>query len=78
MEQLSKAQLRRQRIDKRNAAIKIYYQQLSQARIGQARKYSEDAMIVMIADKFFLAEKTVEDILCNRTQYKNVTNNSTK
>jgi hypothetical protein len=70
MEQLSKSDKRMERIKRRNEAIKLEYEKLSAIRVGLARKYSDDAMFVIIADKFFLSEKTVEDILCNRTTYQ--------
>lgn len=70
MEQLSKSERRMQRIQRRNEAIRDEYEKLSSMRVGRARKYSDDAMFIMIADKFYLSEKTVEDILCNRTTYQ--------
>lgn len=70
MEQLSKAERRMQRIMKRNELIKAMYDRLSKERVGKVRKYSNEAMIVLIADKFFLSEKTVDNIICNRISYK--------
>ncbi len=70
MEQLNKKEKRRQRILKRNDLIKDMYQRLSSQRIGNVRKFSEEAINSMIADKFFLSEKTIDNIICNRINYK--------
>ncbi len=76
MEQLNKSKERRQRLDKRNNHIKEVYTNLSSKRIGKARKYSEEAIIVMISAKFYLSEGTVENILYNRIKYKTQDNDT--
>lgn len=53
------------------------YQRLSSQRIGTARKFSEEAIALMIADKFFLSEKTIDNIICNRVNYKQDKNEET-
>lgn len=70
MEQLNKGSNRRQRLEQRNKRIKEVYASLSSKRIGKARKFSEEAIIVMISEKFYLSEGTVENILYNRIKYK--------
>lgn len=70
MEQLEKHANRLKRLSARNKAIKSEYTKLSDKRIKGIKVYSEEIMIYKIAEKFFLAEKTVEDIIYNRVAYE--------
>lgn len=70
MEQLTAAERRRQRIDSRNKAVRDEYTKLSSKKIKNVKVYSEEIMILKISEKFFLAEKTVEDIIYNRLAYE--------
>jgi hypothetical protein len=70
MEQLNKKERRRSRIDMRNQAIRDEYTKLCSKKIKNVKVYSEEIMILKISEKFFLAEKTIEDIIYNRLAYE--------
>lgn len=71
MEQLSKAEVRRLRLINRNKAVRKEYERLSLQKYKTVKLFTEEAKISKIADKFFLSEKTVEDIIFNRLKYEN-------
>jgi len=66
MEQLNKYDKRRARLQKRNTAVKEEYEKLSEKKFKGIRLFTEEVKITKIADKFFLSEKTIEDIVYNR------------
>ncbi|MBL7954421.1 MAG: hypothetical protein JNJ91_05245 [Flavobacteriales bacterium] len=48
---------------RRNAEIVKEYDRLRSIRVGRARKYTPDYCITQLAEKFFLSERTIEDIV---------------
>lgn len=71
MEQLNQHQKRRQRLENRNKAVKKEYNKLSEQKYKGIRLFTEEVKIHKLADKFFLSEKTIEDIVYNRLKYGN-------
>ncbi len=49
--------------DKRNAAIRKEYDRLREVREGRSRKYTADYIVTMLSERFFLSERTIEDIV---------------
>jgi hypothetical protein len=71
MEQLNQHQKRRQRLENRNKAVLNEYNKLSGKKHNGIRIFTEEVKIHMLADQFFLSEKTIEDIVYNRLKYGN-------
>jgi hypothetical protein len=71
MGELNKKEQRLKRLIARNAAIKAEYEALSRKKYKNTRLYSEDAKFSMLADKFYLSERTIEDIVFDRIKYEN-------
>lgn len=61
---------RRERLRKRNEAIQQMYVKLSSKRYKHYQLYTDKAIFQMIADKYFLSLKTVEDVICGRHHLK--------
>lgn len=70
MGELNKHEARRNRLLNRNNAIKKEYEELSDKKYKNVRMYTEELKILKLAEKFFLSEKTVEDIVYNRIKYE--------
>lgn len=51
---------------RRNAEIVKEYDRLRAVRVGRARKHTADHCITLLAEKFFLTERTIEDIVWKR------------
>lgn len=68
--ELSKEEERRQRLKERNDAVEKMYADLIKKRYKNHQLYSDSAVFQMIADKFFIATSTVEDIICGRHRFK--------
>jgi hypothetical protein len=50
-------------ITKRNAAIRKDYERLRQAKDGRKPKYTADYVVTLLAEKYFLSERRVEDLV---------------
>jgi hypothetical protein len=66
MEQLSKNEERRKRIELRNAAINKRYEELSRKKVNNAKLYTNEAKFEMLAAEFFLSPRTIDDIIFNK------------
>ncbi len=66
MEQLTPQEKRKLRIEQRNKAIKEDYEKLSEERYKGVRVYTEELKVTKLAEKYFLSEKWIEDIVYNR------------
>lgn len=56
-------QSRKQHIERRNKNIKEDFIKLSNERYGKHKKYTNDAIMLKLADKYYLSERTIEDIV---------------
>lgn len=62
---------RMSRIAARDKEIEKHYKKLVSKRYKHIQLYNDTAILQMVADKFFLSPKTIEDIICGRYKYKN-------
>lgn len=59
-----------ERIILRNKAIEERYTELSAKKYKRTKLYSQEAIFQMLSDEFYLSPRTIEDIVCGRTKYK--------
>jgi hypothetical protein len=58
-----------QRLQKRNSEIRILYQQLKAQKENGVQKYSEKAILIRVAMRYWLAVTTIENIIFYRNGY---------
>lgn len=66
MEQLGKNEARKQRLIDRNNAIVKRYDELSEKKYKNVKVYSTAVKLQMVADEFFLAARTIEEIIFSK------------
>lgn len=53
----------RNRTKKKHDKVRAYYDKLKEEKVAGVQKYSEAALLAMVADKYDYSVKTVEDIV---------------
>lgn len=53
----------RKRTKKKHDKVRAYYDKLKKEKVAGVQKYSEPALLAMVADKYDYSVKTVEDIV---------------
>lgn len=61
---------RHARIEKRNEDIRAMHHRLSEKKVKNKRLYSQEYIISEVAEKFYMSERTIEDIVFNRFKFK--------